>query len=59
MTSNIGFFLVSDYHKAGFNAYETIDFCEKLDNGEIEVNEKNIYKFLRTLRNNPVVIRYR
>src|SRR5690606_41304780 len=52
-------FLVSDYHKAGYNANETIAFCEKLDKGEIEVNEENIYKFLRTLRNNPVVIRYR
>lgn len=52
-------FLVSDYHKAGYNADETIDFCEKLDKGEIEVNEENIYKFLRTLRNNPVVTRYR
>jgi hypothetical protein len=52
-------FLVSDYHKAGFNADETIDFCKKLDKGEIEVSEENIYKFLRSLRNNPVVIRYR
>lgn len=52
-------FLVSDYHKAGFNADETIVFCDKLDKGEIEVNEKNIYNFLRALRNNPVVIRYR
>ena len=52
-------FLVSDYHKAGFNAEETIEFCEKLDNGEITVNEENIYKFLRTLRNHPVVIKYR
>jgi hypothetical protein len=52
-------FLVSDYHKAGYNADETIDFCKKLDNGEIEVNEENIYKFLRSLRNNPVVIQYR
>lgn len=52
-------FLVSDYHKAGYNADETIEFCEKLDNSEIEVNEENIYQFLRTLRNNPVVIRYR
>ena len=52
-------FLVSDYHKAGFNADETIDFCEKLDKGEIVVSEENIYKFLRSLRNNPIVIRYR
>lgn len=51
-------FLVSDYHKAGYNADETIEFCEKLDKGEIEVSEENIYQFLRTLRNNPVVIRY-
>ena len=52
-------FLVSDYHKAGYNGDETIDFCEELDNGNIEVTEENIYKFLRSLRNNPVVIRYR
>lgn len=52
-------FLVSDYHKAGFNADETIEFCEKLDSGETEVNQENIFKFLRSLRNNPVVIRYR
>jgi hypothetical protein len=52
-------FLVSDYHKAGFNADETIGFCEKLDSGEIEVNQENIFKFLRSLRNNPVVIRHR
>jgi hypothetical protein len=52
-------FLVSDYHKAGYNADETIEFCEKLDSGEIEVNEKNIYNFLRSLKNNPVVITYR
>jgi hypothetical protein len=52
-------FLVSDYHKAGYNANETIDFCEKLDNGEVIVNEENVYQFLRGLRNNPVVIRYR
>jgi hypothetical protein len=52
-------FLVSDYHKAGFNADETIEFCEKLDSGEIEVNQKNIFKFLRALRNNPIVSQYR
>ena len=42
-------FLVSDYHKAGFNADETIEFCEKLDSGEIEVNQENIFKFLGSL----------
>lgn len=52
-------FLVSKYHKAGYNADETIDFCKKLDKSEIEVNEENIYSFLRPLRNNPIVIRYR
>ena len=52
-------FLVSDYHKAGFNADETIEFCEKLDKGEIDVNPKNIYTFLYSLRNNPIVIKYR
>lgn len=52
-------FLVSNYHKAGYNADETIDFCDKLDKGEIEVNEENIYKFLRPLRNHPEVISYR
>lgn len=48
-------FLVSDYHKAGCNANETIEFCKKLDKGEIEVNEKNIYNFLRALKNNPLL----
>jgi hypothetical protein len=52
-------FLVSDYHKAGYNADETIEFCRKLDNGEIEVNEENILDFLRSLRNNPIVNMYR
>lgn len=52
-------FLVSDYHKAGFNADETIAFCKKLDSGEIEVSAESIYEFLRPLRNNPVVIMYR
>jgi hypothetical protein len=51
--------LVSDYHKAGYNADETIEFCRKLDNGEIEVNEENILDFLRSLRNNPIVNMYR
>ena len=39
-------FLVSSYHKAGYNADETIDFCKKLDEGVIEVNAQNIMKFL-------------
>ena len=52
-------FFVSHYHKAGYNGDETIKFCKKLDSGEIEVNEDNIYTFLRSLRNNPVVMRYR
>lgn len=48
-------FLVTGYHKLGYNAYKTMDFCKKLDNGEIDVNEANIYKFLRSLRNHPIV----
>lgn len=52
-------FLVSSYHKAGYNADETIEFCEKLDSGEIEVNQENILNFLRSLKNNPIVNRYR
>lgn len=52
-------FLVSDYHKAGFNADETIEFCKKLDTGKIEVNSKNIMKFLRTLKNHPTVTQWR
>jgi hypothetical protein len=52
-------FLVSHYHKAGYNADETIEFCEKLDTGEIEVNEETIFIFLQSLRNHPVVFKYR
>ena len=52
-------FLVSDYHKLGYNADETIAFCKKLDRGEVEINEENIMNFLYSLENNPVVMRYR
>lgn len=52
-------FLVSDFHKAGYNANETIKFCEKLDTGEIEVNSKNIMQFLRNLKNPPIVSQWR
>lgn len=52
-------FLVSDYHKAGYNADETIEFCKKLDNGQVDVTSTNIYEFLYSLRNNPIVIKYR
>ncbi|MCJ7449783.1 MAG: toll/interleukin-1 receptor domain-containing protein [Bacteroidales bacterium] len=52
-------FLVSSYHKAGFNADETIDFCKKHDTGEFEVNQDNIMKFLRALPNHPTVTRWR
>ncbi len=52
-------FLVSDYHKVGYNADETIKFCGKLDKREVEVNEENILRFLRSLRNNPIVNMYR
>lgn len=52
-------FLVSYYHKAGFNPDQTIAFCKKLDEGQIEVNEDNIYSFLRLLRNHPDIMKYR
>lgn len=51
-------FLVSSYHKAGYNADETIGFCKKLDAEEIAVNETNIMKFLKKLRNHPTVLMY-
>lgn len=52
-------FLTTYYHKTGFNANETIDFCAKLDNGEIEVNEENIMTFLSKLVNNHTITTYR
>ena len=51
-------FLVSDFHKAGYNYRETFNFCKKLDSGEIEVNEENLMMFLRNLENHPTVIKY-
>ncbi|MFA4867868.1 MAG: toll/interleukin-1 receptor domain-containing protein [Pedobacter sp.] len=52
-------FLASGYHKAGFNADETIKFCKDLDSGKIAVSEENIYNFFRGLRNHPTVIMFR
>ncbi|MWW25020.1 toll/interleukin-1 receptor domain-containing protein [Algibacter lectus] len=52
-------FLISDYHKAGFNPDETIKFCEKIDKGEIEVSKENLRTFIRSLRNHPTVLRWR
>ncbi|WP_276374291.1 toll/interleukin-1 receptor domain-containing protein [Chryseolinea sp. H1M3-3] len=52
-------FLVSDYHKLGYNADQTIGFCEKLDRGEIEVNRNTLREFTRSLRNHPAVTRWR
>ena len=52
-------FFVSDFHKAGFNADETIAFCKKLDKGKIEVNQENIMQFLQPLRNHPTLMQYR
>lgn len=52
-------FFMTDYHKLGFNANETIEFCEKLDSGEIEVNEENIKKFISRLPNHPTVMKFR
>ena len=52
-------FFMTFYHKAGYNSDETIDFCEKLDSGKIEVNQKNILTFLSKLRNHPTITTYR
>lgn len=52
-------FLVSKYHKVGYNENETIAFCKKLDKGSVKVSEENIYNFLRPLPNNPVILTYR
>jgi hypothetical protein len=52
-------FFVSYYHKAGYNADETIEFCKKLDKGVVEVTPENIYNFLYHLKNNPILIKYR
>lgn len=51
-------FIVTSYHKAGFNPDEIIEFCKKLDTGEVLVNASNILKFIRKLRNNPIVTLY-
>jgi hypothetical protein len=51
-------FLVSDFHKAGYNYRQTFDFCKKIDSGEIELNEENMMEFLRNLPNHPTVIKY-
>lgn len=52
-------FFMTYYHKTGFNSNETIDFCAKLDSGEIEVNEENIMNFLSGLVNNHTITAYR
>ena len=51
-------FFVTDFHKAGFNANETINFCGKLDSGEIKVDQENIMKFLISQSNHPTIIKY-
>lgn len=51
-------FFVTDFHKAGFNANATINFCKKLDSGEIKVNQENIMKFLSSLSNHPTIMKY-
>ncbi|SEA14869.1 TIR domain-containing protein [Arachidicoccus rhizosphaerae] len=52
-------FFVSDYHKAGYNPDETIEFCKKIDKGEININQQTIMQFLSKLKNNPIVTRWR
>lgn len=52
-------FIVSCYHKPGNNPDEAIDFCKKLDNKEIAATEENIMNFLKKLRAEPTVMKYR
>ncbi len=52
-------FIITYYHKTGINADKTIYFCKKLDNGEIEVNEKNLTSYLSKLENHPTITKYR
>jgi hypothetical protein len=51
-------FIGSDYHKVGNNPDETINFCEELDNGRIELSEKTIESFLWNLRTHKTVSEY-
>lgn len=52
-------FLGSDYHKIGYYADETINFCKLLDDNSIEVSESSLKKFIRQLSNHPTVLMYR
>ena len=52
-------FFATEYHKAGFSSDKTIEFCRKLDKGEVEVTDENITRFLRKLENHPTVKMWR
>jgi hypothetical protein len=51
-------FLSSEYHKVGYNYKETIEFCKKLDNGKVIVNEQTLMKFQNNLNTHPTVLKY-
>ncbi|QXP65192.1 toll/interleukin-1 receptor domain-containing protein [Polaribacter sp. HaHaR_3_91] len=50
--------LGTNYHKVGNNPDETIDFCENLDKGNIEVSRNTIKSFLKNLRSHKTVVKY-
>ncbi|GEM65887.1 hypothetical protein SF1_38690 [Sphingobacterium faecium NBRC 15299] len=52
-------FFGSRFHKIGHNPDETIEFCKKLDSGEVEVNNIELSHFLRNLKNHPFVLAHR
>jgi hypothetical protein len=52
-------FLATGYHKVGHNADETIKYCSKLDSGEIDLTDSNLKRFVRSLNNEPTVLRWR
>lgn len=51
-------FFALDCHRVGYNADEVMQLCERIDSGEINVSEESLNDFVRSLRNNPTVIRW-
>lgn len=52
-------FFATEYHKVGYNADETIEFCSRLDSGEIELSAESLRTFVWSLNNEPTVLKWR
>lgn len=52
-------FFASIYHRIGYNSDEVFDFCKLIDSGDVELNGKNLMKFLRKLSLHPIVSKYK